>query len=402
MKKFFYDLSFSFTSMVVPMIVLQLIIYPIVSRRISDDTYGLMITTFSMIMLVAGTFGTEFNNIRLLKENSYKKEGLVGDFNFLLIGYNIISIIVMFIIMRMLDYELNLFSLVVIVLIAALMLINSYAEVAFRLVLDYQKILMSKVMMAVGYLVGLGLFLLTRHWELIYFSSQFCTFIFFLWKTDLLHEGFQRTKLLKETLKDATFLQVSGFLLRAINYADKLLLFPLLGGAGVSIYYTANLFGKIILEGLTPVNNVILSYLRRRETFSNQIFLLYTLVCSLVCAVGYFVCVLISRPVLTILFPQWVDSAMELVPVTTLSICVFAVSSLLLPFTLKFCNIMWQVLINGSTFVLYIICAYSFFQLYGAKGFCFGILLGYVCRLLLVIIIYLANNRKKEKVEVNE
>lgn len=75
---------------------------------------------------------------------------------------------------------------------------------------------------------------------------------------------------------------ISNVLARAINYADKILLYPLLGGTMVSVYYAATVFSKVVSLAITPINSVALSYLSKINKKTNSLFK-WTYIVGIVC-----------------------------------------------------------------------------------------------------------------------
>jgi O-antigen/teichoic acid export membrane protein len=368
--------------------VLQLIAYPILARHFSGNDYGVMITIFSVVSLVSGTLGGELCNIRLLKDQGYKARNTAGDFNVLLLFYSLATTLILFAYcLWAVPNESGLRTLLVIVF-SVLSMVNTYLDAAFRLKLNFKQILLSRLITSAGYGVGLLLAIHFSVWELMFVTAQSVCFLYLIFRTDLLKEPFVRTVHFRDTLKECTFLQIAGALLRAMTYTDRILLYPLLGGATVSVYYTSTLLGKIIVMGLVPVSTVLLSYIVKINRITDRTFRNSALAGAVVCAVGYVLIFLISRPVLTLLFPQWADEAMRYVPITTLSTCIFALCTLLTPFVMKVCNLSWQIVINGISLAVFLGSAYILFYQLNLLGWCIGITIGYAVRLLLILIVY--------------
>ena len=57
-----------------------------------------------------------------------------------------------------------------------------------------------------------------------------------------------------------------------VKYADRLILYPLLGGVAVSIYYSATIISKLISLAVTPLSTVILSYFSKMESLKRRTF----------------------------------------------------------------------------------------------------------------------------------
>ena len=66
-----------------PLVALQLIVYPIVARRIDADAYGRMQSLVSVIFLISGTLGGALSTTRLIHQYDYDEQGRVGDFSLL-------------------------------------------------------------------------------------------------------------------------------------------------------------------------------------------------------------------------------------------------------------------------------------------------------------------------------
>ena len=177
-----------------------------------------------------------------------------------------------------------------------------------------------------------------------------------------------------------------------------MLIFPILGGATVSVYYAATLFGKVVSMVITPVSSVILSYLSKSRKKNDDTFKLAFISSSVVCVIGYFICVAICRPVLTLIYPKYVDAAMKYILVTTGTVVLTALVSIVNPFVLKYFDMKWQVAINGCYVVVYVALSLGLLKINGLMGFCIGSLIATAIKLLFMLIIYI---KCKEKVEVN-
>ncbi|BDP81315.1 hypothetical protein EfmAA290_19910 [Enterococcus faecium] len=70
-------------------------------------------------------------------------------------------------------------------------------------------------------------------------------------KKEIVKEPFTKTKRLRIVFNDSAFLLISNVLARAINYADKILLYPLLGGTMVSVDEEFLVFSKVVSLAIT-------------------------------------------------------------------------------------------------------------------------------------------------------
>ena len=93
-KKIVVDMCLNIIAVTIPVAVLQLIVYPITAKSIGGDSYGLMITIYSVWIMNSNSLGNVLNNIRLLYENAYLKQNIKGDFNILLGRWGLINSII--------------------------------------------------------------------------------------------------------------------------------------------------------------------------------------------------------------------------------------------------------------------------------------------------------------------
>ena len=387
-RKVVFDMALNIVAAAIPTFVLQLLILPNLAKFMSDDNYGLLVTVLAFLNVVPSTTGNVLNNIRLLYNENYIETNNEGDFNVLLAileGFNFLSVTVF---LFYYDSNLTLFTVLMTGFTALLWLAREYFLVAFRLIINYKAILLCNVIMVGGYGIGYLLFLGTRVWQVIYICGLLCSLAYCFIRSRLWKEPFKITPLFKHTSTQGLLLLIAKILNRLLVYADKIIVFPVLGGALVSVYYAATVFGKVVSLMITPVNSVVLTYLAKVKSKTDSMLKSALLVGFAVCAVGYIVCVLISRPVLSILYPQYVDNAMNYIYLTTGTTVLYALISIVDPFIMKFFDMKWQIAINGGTVVVYLALGISLMIPWGLMGFCVGALLTNVLKLLFMIFIY--------------
>lgn len=395
-KKIISDVVFNIVASIVPVIVLQIVIYPIIALKLGTDQYGLFLTLSSLITVSAASCGNVINNIRLLMDQDYKKEKICGDFNLLICLFSIINMLVLTIGTLYYDNHSVKSNICFILILGFLTLLKEYYIVEFRLNLNFKMILINNILMSFGYLTGTVFFAFFQYWQLIYILGVGFSLIHILANTELYKEPFIKTKFFSKVSKDSLILLTAGILNSLTAYVDRLLLYPLMGGSSVAIYYAASIFGKIISLGMSPISGVMLSYLSKMEQFKRKHFKLLLVVTSGAGLVGYFVCMLISKPMLIYLYPQFRDDSLRYIPLTTAVAMVNMLYSFLNPVILKFRKISWQILVNGLSLLFYWIMAVIFTKDYGLIGFCVSTLIVSILKVLLLITAYYL--REKENI----
>lgn len=396
-KKVILDMLLNIISTAVPTIILQLLILPSIANFEDENKYGLIVTILAMLNVIPATMGNSLNNIRLVYEERYKENKTKGDFQLVLVICETVNILLIFIISWYYLGKFDVINILLIMITGILWLGREYHIVAFRISLNYKAILLNNLYLTLGYGLGYIVFRITNYWQFIYILGMLISYVYIYINSDICKEPFVKTIFWKNVLKDNLLLLISVIFARLINYADKLLLYPLLGGAVVSIYYVATIFGKVVSMAITPINSVALSYLAKIKNKPDHLFKWTYMMGIVVCVIGYILAIIFSEPILKIIYPMYVDEAMKYIYITSATVCINVLTSILTPFVLKFFAMKWQIVINGVTTACYVIISVILLYFYGLTGFCIGALLTNIIKLLITTLVYLFNDEKEKK-----
>lgn len=390
-KKIICDIVLNLAAVAMPVALLQLFVYPQVAKNITGQEYGLMLTIYSVWIMIPNSVGIVFNNIKLLRFPEYQKHEIQGDFPVLISRWLSIVSVIVFMAIWFYYGSFAITHIITGTFIGFLIFLNAYLSVWFRIELSYLSVLINSVCLSVGYLAGFFVFRMTGTWEWVFLLGYFFSCLFCVTKTPLLREPFQRTILYPTVKKDCISLIIASIIGNLINYADKLVLYPLMGGMAVSVYYTATILGKITGMLTGPINSVALSYIARWDKNKAGIFTKVLYAGLAICCFGYVVAILLARPVIGLLFPQWLEQVMEIIPLTTVTIMLGALTNILQPFVLKYCKLQWQTIISAVSSIIYFASAIVFWHYLGLRGFCFGTILGILAKLALMTAVYYKN-----------
>ena len=388
-KRFLIDSFLNIISISLPLLILQLLALPFVANKLGEDEFGIVITIISILTVISFPVGNVLNNIRLLRNETYLKESLNGDFNYLLFGTSLITAILMIVFSILFLESLSFYNLLLLVFIVVLSIFKEYLSVSYRIILNFNGILLNNIFLSIGYIIGTGLFYITGYWEYIYLVGLIMSMIYMVFTTSLLTEPFIKTKLFKTTFKDFLILYGSGLLKNFLNYADKIILLPLLGPINVSIYYAASILSKIILMLFNPINSVILSYIAKVKRVSHEAFIKGFSVVTIVGITSYFTTLLISPYYLNFFYKNWADESMELIYITGATGVISVMSSVFHPFNLRYNDLKWQFYMSSSNLIFYLFTAYFFTSFYGLIGFTIAVLLSAIFRFIFQLSIYM-------------
>lgn len=392
-KKIIIDMGLNIIAAAVPVAMLQLVVYPNIARQIGGEEYGLMLTVYSIWIMISNSLGVVLNNIKLLRFPEYQKIEDEGDVALLLRRWLSASSVIVFAIIWIYCGSFSATHIILGTFVAAFILLKAYLEVGFRIKLDYVAILCNNIILALGFLIGYLMFSLSGVWEFVFLIGYASSAVFCIIKTGLLKEPAKKTNIYNNVRKDAYSLVLAAVITNTINYADKLVLYPLMGGTAVSIYYTATILGKITGMLTGPINSVILSYITHWDNSRARVFSKILALGIGLSVLGYLITLAISRPVINLLFPQWLEQVMEIIPLTTATIMLTILASFLQPFVLRYCKMQWQIGISAIGSAIYFISALILWSVLGLKGFCIGTIIGGISKLAVMVAVYFSNTR---------
>lgn len=386
-RKMFIDAGLSIAASAIPIATLQLILLPLLGQQLpNENEYGLIITLIGVMSVATQTFGP-LNNVRLLLNQEYADTKECGDFNILLVLFAFAGALCTVIGSAIFFTSLNVIHIMLLSMATALNVINGYLLVAFRLEINYVRIFIGNTALCVGYFIGYGLFLISGYWEWIYVIAPLFSILYVIKHSRLIAEPFRFTPLLKKTFRQSLVLILAGCLGSLLSYIDRLVLFPLIGGAALSVYYASTILGKAISMGITPIAGVMLSYFAGMKRISRRNITLAIGTAGVVGAVGYLVCIVISPMLLKMLYPQWAEEALKLIAITSLTAVVEMVCSVASPIILKFRDIRWQIAIYSFYLVVYVGISLCGLRFYDLIGFCVGALLSTFLKLIVMLAI---------------
>ena len=386
-RKFIGDAILNLAACGMPLAVIQLVILPAIARVVDSDTNGLILSLIALFNLLPSTMGNALNNIRLLEGDTEEHKADDDSYRLVLLLSGFVNAAAIIPLTWYYSGGLGL-NVILMVVTSTLLLSQEYLVAAYRIDLNYKAVVINAAILSIGYLAGYPLFLLTGEWGFIYCVAQLMSTAYVVATSRLWRGQVKAGPSLRRIVKDYTLLLGSSFLGRAVTYADRLLLYPIMGGFSVSVYYAATLLGKLLSTVITPMNSVMLSYLAKMNDKPKRLFHLVCLTCGVICLAAYVVTIAISKPLLELLYPQFSEEALSLVWVTTAAAYMTVAASILNPFVLKFTSIANQVTVNALYLVLYVSLSLVLLNVFGLQGFCWGTLVASGVKLIALCLFF--------------
>jgi O-antigen/teichoic acid export membrane protein len=384
-KKPVFDVFINIIANLIP-IALHFIIMPLVARKLGVEKNDLFLVYMSIIHVAVSSTGIALSNARLIMDRCYQVRNIIGDFNIILIGYSFINLFVM-IVASIIYNEGYILNIILLGLITIIWALKDYLLVSFKLELNFTKIMLNNLYLGIGLLIGAAVFyFLVDKWQLIFFIGYLFAFIHVLYNTVLWKEPYTITKLFVPTTRKAIFLSISILIGLIPASCGSLILYPY-GVSFVSVFTAASLMGKILSMLYSPLSSVLISYLVKIKSITLKSYSRIVLFALALGMFGYAVCLVISKPILYLLYPFWADNSLELVPITVAIGMFGLLSSVINPIILNFGHEKWQIIINVIYLICYLSLSILLLQSHGLYGFCIGNLCAVAIKFLTILLI---------------
>lgn len=359
----------------------QIVIFPMLAQRMSEQNYGTLLTVTGLVNICAALTGNVLNNIRLVQNGRYEEKSLSGDFNFLCMVGSGISVVFSVVLWRVFDY-----SLITAILLTAYIIVSQlyqYASAFFRLRLDFKAIMVCNVCVSIAYMVATPFFATGTLWPLVFLIGEGAGLLYVCRKTPFLAEPLQRTELFGETAKKALVFMLSSLVGNLLLYADRMIIYPLLGPESVSYYSTAAFFGKSAGIVMTPIAGVLLGYFAQKNFRpSKRLFAMVNGI-SLGCLAVFLGGCLLFAPWFTeLLYPTLYEQSAPYIALANLGSVVAIAGNMAQPMILKGCSTRWILAIQILYGTSYLVAAWILLPMAGLYGFCWATILANSVRLL--------------------
>ena len=393
-KKMLHDFGYNFLSSVIMTAVTQLITYPYLAKVFPADEYGEILIIIGIINIVSAMLGNTLNNARLIQQNRYDAEGVKGDFNIILTVVSVISFLVM-IAVCCLYFGCSLTESLLISIVTMLGVVRNYVIIAYYAVLDFKQIMISNIMVCIGYIIGMLITSVSHNWTMPFLLGEVFGCLYVAVTTDIFREPFRCTNLLFSTINKYAVLISTSFMANAINYLDRLLIYPVLGGEMVSAYTVAAFWGKCLGIVASPMSVVLLGYYSKKDfKISNKLFWKINIISCTVALVFYVATYKLSSIVTMILYPTLYENAKPYIQIANLAAIIGVLANLSNPIILKFAKAKWQMILQMVYGVVYFALALFSLTRYGIYGFCYSVIAANLVRLLLIYIVGTASIKK--------
>lgn len=369
------DFALNILSAVMLTGTLQLFVYPWLAIKNTIADYGEILTIMGLANTLMAASGNGLNNLRLIQHSKYEKYRLIGDYNILLSFVLIFNTIVIFFLINYTNLNpVNKLSFLILVLLG---IIRIYYSVTFRLNINYKKNFVLNTLLAMGYLIVINtnnfVINLQPNWLILFILPEIIAIIYIIRNSDLYKEQFVKTILFRDTGQKLMGLFYLTLIGNIMIYMDRNVLYPILGGTVVAVFFAATVIGKAGGIVMQPIAGVLLTYFAQPGYhMSLKRYWLINLIVSFFCVLAYLVICFAGDDILRYLYPTLYDLARPYLYIANIIPLLGIIAALAQPAVLKLVSIQKQCIFQTIYFFVYILVCFLGAKFYGLIGFCYA------------------------------
>ena len=381
-KKMLADSAYSVSGLVFMNAVLQLAVYPIWERRLGAETLGDILYLISLMSVFAVSMGVSVGYARMRKSVSAKTRNT--PYMVILACASLVALDVAFLVSMLGGVELDLAETLLLGLLMCATMWRYYADVEYKLYLNYKRFFIYYSLIGVGYLVGLLLFYITELWLLALLVGELFGLLYVLLRGRIFiidDEPF--TPELDFAAKLSLTFFGAEVLSTFIFNADRIILRSLIGSEAVADYYVASLFGKTAALLTVPLSGVVIGYLAKyKGVLSHKLMNMITAGAGIGIFIGSAACTVASNIFIPIIYPDRLDAVKAYFVSANLSQILYFASNVITVILLRFARSKYQLYVNAAYAVAFVLICIPCAIFGGLRAFCIGLVLTCLIRFL--------------------
>ena len=381
-KKMLADSAYSVSGLVFMNAVLQLAVYPIWERRLGAETLGDILYLISLMSVFAVSMGVSVGYARMRKSVSAKTRNT--PYMVILACASLVALDVAFLVSMLGGVELDLAETLLLGLLMCATMWRYYADVEYKLYLNYKRFFIYYSLIGGGYLVGLLLFYITELWLLALLAGELFGLLYVLLRGRIFiidDEPF--TPELDFAAKLSLTFFGAEVLSTFIFNADRIILRSLIGSEAVADYYVASLFGKTVALLTVPLSGVVIGYLAKyKGVLSHKLMNMITAGAGIGIFLGSAACTVASNIFIPIIYPDRLSAVKAYFVSANLSQILYFVSNVITVILLRFARSKYQLYVNAAYAVAFVLICIPCAIFGGLRAFCIGLALTCLIRFL--------------------
>ena len=394
-QRFLKDSVWTIAALCVLNITIQFLIYPFLNKVLGAEEYGNTLFLLSIINIASVSVGISVNNRRMVESAVGETHNAV--YNLFLSAVCILLIPICVLILPIFNVHMTTGEFLLFWLLACITTWRYYADVEFRLKLNYKGYFLYYLLISLGYIFGMFLFKLTEEWTLILLPGEATGLLYVFFKGNIFKKSSYNKQNINVFFKAVMYLIASQLLIQLVFNADRFVLKIFSGGTAVTIYYIASLMGKTIALLTTPLNSVIIGYLvKSKKQMTSTRWVKVVALCIIGIILILSICVLGSHILIQILYPNQYDIAKPFFVLANLAQIVYFMTGILTTILLRYVEEKQQLYITIAYVITFVLLVFPATKIYALSGFAYAILAVNIFRFVYVFIIMLRKIQTKK------
>lgn len=386
------DLLYTIMATVVMNIVLQLIIYPVTTHFYGEELTGTILYFIGFIYIIPQAFGTALSSTRLVVRKTYDASN--SDYTHLLVLSSSLTAILCGLIAFFDDMSFS--FMIGYALFSVIYMLRAYAQVEFRLTLKFKEYFIYYCIISAGYLFGLGLYVITDIWLLIFITGELSALLYTFSKGSI----FKRDKKTDAgTLINKTVLMIilSTLVRDCVIQFDKVILKQTINATVVTQYHVVSLIAKTMQMLIQPINTLIMSYLTVKDAvLSKKSLVKFTGIAFVLGGVFYIACIIGTPIYLKLFYPSLYETVIGYNFIVNLGLILGFLASLFMAVILSQGKTKIHTYIECVWGAVYILTAYYFTSNFAIWGLAYVTLAMNTLKIIISLMVLFISIKEKE------
>lgn len=399
-KKLVSDSIWSIAGLVMMNVAAQFAVYPIWNRYLGSEKYGDVLYLLSLMNIFSISVGGACNYARVTKS---KMRDITSSIFLCILGVaSVVAIPLTLVFRGISDVQMGTAEWALYGLLIVATMWRFYADVEYRINLNYKGYFAYYLSITLGYGLGVVLFIRTGLWPLALLPGEIFGLLRVLLKGKALRWDRKTDGSAARIVIKAALLLICAEVVSSIIFnGDRLILKMFMDGEMVTRYYLASLLGKTMSLLTTPLNSVIVGYLVRLDIKPNKRFMgILTAVLLAAALLAAFACTVGSYILIPFLYPGEFQDVKAYFLIANGAQTAYFAASVMSVVTMTFGSSQNPLRINMAYAVAFVVLCIPAAIFGGFDVFCVAMLVTGLVRLAAGAIIgYKITERQKENVD---
>lgn len=372
-KKIFSDSVWSIAGLVIMNVALQFAVYPFWERRLGSGGLGDILYLISLMNVFSVSMGVSVNYARMRKSAGMRTRNT--PYMVILALASLVALDIAFIISMLGGVEMGFMETFLFGLVMCATMWRYYADVEYKLYLNYKKFFVYYAFISVGYIIGILLFFATELWPLTLLTGELFGLFYVYFRGRIFRiDSDPFSPALNSASRLVLMLFGSEALSTLIFNADRIMLKSLLGSVAVADYYLASLLGKTIALLTVPLSGVIIGYLAKyRGVLTLKGMNLIMALAGGAAVLGTVACTVGSYIIIPIIYPDQFEAVKPYFVIANLAQVIYFVANVITVILLRFARSRYQIYVNAAYAIAFAAICIPSALLGGFGGFCIGL-----------------------------